>query len=455
MLDPIYFQEKVAELEKSLRDRNADAEMISSISGLSKKRRELIQQTETLKAKRNTVSQEIAQLKAAAKSDPSAGAQADKRVQEMRAVGDQIKLIDEELKTVEEKFKDLAMRLPNMPHSSVPVGKGSEDNKEIRQWGTPAKFPFTPQDHVSIGEKLGILDFARATKLSGARFALYYGAGAALERALIQFMLDEQTQTGGYKEVIPPFLVNRETMTGTGQLPKFEEDLFKTAVGDPSKDAAKGAEGARELFLIPTSEVPLTNIYRDEIIEPGKLPIRLTAYSPCFRSEAGSYGKDTRGLIRQHQFQKVEMVKITDADTSFDELEGMVKNAEHILQRLELPYRVMLLCTGDMGFSATKTYDLEVWLPSQNAYREISSCSNCGDFQARRAGIRFKTDNQAKPKLVHTLNGSGLAVGRTFLAVLENGQDAQGNVRIPKALTPYLKGKPGFTEEAGQLWIKA
>jgi seryl-tRNA synthetase len=451
MLDPVYFQEKISDLEKALKNRNAGSDITADLSMLSKKRKELIQQTETLKAKRNSTTQEISQLKAKAKSDPAAGALADQKVIEMRAVGDQIKAIDEELKAVELRFTDLAMRIPNIPHPSVPVGAEADKNVEMRKWGTPTKLSFAPKDHVAIGEQLGILDFERASKLSGSRFALYYGAGATLERALISFMLDQHTCESTYQEVIPPFLVNRDSMTGTGQLPKFEEDLFKTAVGDPIKDP----EGSRELFLIPTSEVPLTNIYRNEIIEPGKLPIHMTAYSPCFRSEAGSYGKDTRGLIRQHQFQKVEMVKIVESETSYSELDSMVKDAEKVLQRLELPYRVMLLCTGDMGFSAAKTYDLEVWLPSQNAYREISSCSNCEDFQARRAAIRYKSDAQGKAKLAHTLNGSGLAVGRTFVAILENYQDEKGNVRIPKALEPYVESKRGFVREGGHLWIKA
>ena len=442
MLDPVYFQEKVGELETALKRRNADPEFISGLTALSKKRRELIQETERLKAQRNSASQEIAQLKAKAKTDPAAAAEADKKVLAMREVGDRIKAFDEELKQIQERLSDLALRIPNIPDSTVPDGKGSEDNKEVRRWGEPKKMTFQPKDHVALGESLGILDFDRAGKLSGARFALYLGAGAALERALIQFMLNLHTREHGYQEVIPPFMVNRASMTGTGQLPKFEEDLFKTTVGD------------RELFLIPTSEVPLTNIYRDEIIEPGKLPIYLTAYSPCFRSEAGSYGKDTRGLIRQHQFQKVEMVKLVEPEKSFDELEAMTRNAEKVLQLLEIPYRVMALCAGDMGFGATKTYDIEVWLPGQSAYREISSCSNCGDFQARRASIRFKKEAQGKAQLVHTLNGSGLAVGRTFIAVLENYQDAEGNIQIPKVLHPYLEGCPGFVKEGGQLWLR-
>jgi seryl-tRNA synthetase len=442
MLDSRYFQENVSELENALKRRNADPELVARLSQLSRKRKELIQETESLKAKRNAASQEIAQLKAKAKSDPAAAAEAEQKVLAMRQVGDRIKAMDEELKPVEEQLQDLALRIPNIPHTSVPDGGGTEGNLEVRKWGVPRKLDFEPKDHVALGESLGILDFERAGKISGARFALYMGAGAALERALIQFMLDLHTRSHGYREAIPPFMVNRASMTGTGQLPKFEQDLFKTQVAD------------RELFLIPTSEVPLTNIYRDEILEKDALPVYLTAYSPCFRSEAGSYGKDTRGLIRQHQFQKVEMVKLTEPEKSYEELEKMTQNAEKVLQELELPYRVMALCTGDMGFSAAKTYDLEVWLPGQNTYREISSCSNCEDFQARRAGIRYRPEPQGKPRLVHTLNGSGLAVGRTWIAILENFQDAEGNVCIPKVLNRYLEGAPGFVMENGRLWIK-
>jgi seryl-tRNA synthetase len=442
MLDPRYFQDQVTELEKGLKRKNASPDLVSRLAELSRKRKTLVHETETLKAERNKASQEIAQLKSKSKTDPAAAAAADKRVVEMRAVGDRIKAMDEELKGIEQSLSDEALRIPNLPHASVPEGAGPEDNVEARKWGEPRKFSFKPLEHVDLGEKLGILDFERAGKLSGARFALYLRQGAALERALIQFMLDLHTREHGYQEVIPPFMVNRESMTGTGQLPKFEEDLFKTGVGE------------RELFLIPTSEVPLTNIVRDEILEPGKLPLYFTAYSPCFRSEAGSYGKDTRGLIRQHQFQKVELVKIVEPEKSYDELEKMTANAERVLQMLGLPYRTMLLCGGDMGFGASKTYDIEVWLPGQNAYREISSCSNCEDFQARRAQIRFRPEAQGKPKLAHTLNGSGLAVGRTFIAILENYQDEQGNVEIPQALHRYLDGAPGFTREGSKLWIR-
>jgi seryl-tRNA synthetase len=448
MLDPVYFQEKLPALQEAMKRRRADSKLIDRLGELSSSRKELIQETEKLKALRNAASQEIAQLKAKAKSDPAAAASADKKVAEMREVGDRVKGLDEKLKQIEEELQSLALRIPNIPHASVPNGEDATSNTEVRKWGTPKSFDFTPKDHVDLGEKLGIIDFERASRLSGARFALYLGAGAALERALIQFMLDLHTREHGYREVIPPFMVNRATMTGTGQLPKFEEDLFKTHVGDEKKG------DARELFLIPTSEVPLTNIHREEILEPGKLPLYLTAYSPCFRSEAGSYGKDTRGLIRQHQFQKVELVKLALPENSYDELEGMVKNAEKVLQLLDLPYRVMALCTGDMGFSAAKTYDLEVWLPAQKAYREISSCSNCEDFQARRAQIRFRAEAQGKPRFAHTLNGSGLAVGRTFIAILENYQDSAGNIRIPKALHRYLDGAPGFTKDGQELWIK-
>ncbi|OFZ20077.1 MAG: serine--tRNA ligase [Bdellovibrionales bacterium GWB1_55_8] len=442
MLDPKYFDEKVAELEHGLRRRGADPQLIQRIGDLASRRRALIQETEKLKANRNVVSQEIAKLKARAKTDPAAAAEADQKVIAMRLVGDQIKNLDVELREIEDNLKDLSLRVPNIPQASVPEGRDSAANVEVRKWGVPKKMTFEPKDHVALGETLGILDFERAGKLAGARFCLYLGAGAALERALIQFMLDLHTREHCYQEAIPPFMVNRESMTGTGQLPKFEEDLFKTQLAD------------RELFLIPTAEVPLTNIYRGEILEPGSLPVYLTAYSPCFRSEAGSYGKDTRGLIRQHQFQKVELVKLTSPESSQEELEGMVRNAEKVLQTLEIPYRVMALCAGDMGFSAAKTYDIEVWLPGQNTYREISSCSNCEDFQARRAGIRFRQEAQGKPQFVHTLNGSGLAVGRTFIAVLENYQDAAGNIEIPKALHRYLEGAPGFVREGERLILK-
>ncbi len=442
MLDPRYFQDKIEELEKGLAKKHFAQDQISAITAQSKRRKELILQADALKAKRNQVSQQIAQLKAKAKADPAAGAEADKLVLEMRGVGDQIKILDEELKLVEDKFSNEVLRIPNLPHESVPEGADLESNREVRRHGEPKKFSFAPKEHGELGEKLGILDFERAAKISGSRFTIYRGAGARLERALIQFMLDLHTREHGYEEIIPPFMVTRKSMTGTGQLPKFEEDLFRTTIG-----------AERELFLIPTSEVPLTNIYADEIIEPGKLPFYFTAYSPCFRSEAGSHGKDVKGLIRQHQFQKVEMVKICEAEKSYDELEKMVKNAEKVLELLGLPYRTMLLCGGDMGFGASKTYDLEVWIPTQNTYREISSCSNCEDFQARRAQIRYRSEPGGKPKLAHTLNGSGLAVGRTLVAILENFQNENGEVRVPEALHCYVHGAPGFEKRGNEIWI--
>jgi len=441
MLDPRLFLDQIETLEKGLAKKHFPSEEISKIVASSKLRKELIQETEALKAKRNAGSQQVGQLKAKAKTDPTAAAEADKLMVEMREIGDRSKVLDEKLKVVQEHLDDMSLRLPNLPHESVPEGAGAEGNREVRKWGAPTKHSFPAKDHVALAESLGVIDFERAAKISGARFAIYRGAGARLERALIQFMLDLHTGEHGYEEIIPPFLVSRKALTGTGQLPKFEEDLFKTAVGD------------RELFLIPTSEVPLTNIAADEIMEPGKLPLSFTAYSPCFRSEAGSYGKDVRGLVRQHQFQKVEMVKIVDETTSFDELEKMTKHAERVLELLGLPYRTMLLCGGDMGFGAAKTYDLEVWLPAQDTYREISSCSNCGDFQARRAAIRYRTEAGGKPKLAHTLNGSGLAVGRTFVAILENGQNEKGEVKIPGALHKYIEGAKGFEKRGADLWM--
>jgi seryl-tRNA synthetase len=441
MLDPRFFQDHLDTLEKGLAKKLFPSEEISKIAEYGKRRKELILETETLKSKRNQGSQQVGVLKGKAKSDPKAAEEADRLMAEMRTIGDRVKALDEELKTVQEQLDGMSLRLPNLPDASVPEGKDAEGNREVRRWGEPKKLSFEAKDHVALGEALGILDFERATKISGARFTLYRGAGARLERALIQFMLDLHTGEHGYEEIIPPFLVTRKALTGTGQLPKFEEDLFKTSVGD------------RELFLIPTSEVPVTNIVADEILDGTKLPMYFTAYSPCFRSEAGSYGKDVRGLVRQHQFQKVELVKITSEETSFDELEKMTKNAEKVLELLGLPYRTMLLCGGDMGFGAAKTYDLEVWLPAQNTYREISSCSNCTDFQARRAQIRYRAEANGKPKLAHTLNGSGLAVGRTFVAILENFQNEKGEVRIPEALHCYVHGAKGFEKRGSEIWM--
>lgn len=454
MLDPKYLNEQVEVLEAGLKKRNFSTDFIQQVKTLSLKRKELISKVEQLKARRNQVSAEVAQLKAQSKTNPDAAKKADELVLKMREEGDQVKSIETELKTVEEQLQHESFRIPNLPHESVPVGEDAQGNQVVRcwsPWGNSAadikKHSFESKDHVTLGEDLKIINFDKASKMSGARFSVYLGAGAALERALIQFMLDLHTRQHGYQEVIPPFLVNRAALTGTGQLPKFEEDLFKTGVDD------------RELFLIPTSEVPLTNLVREEILSHQELPLYFTAYSPCFRSEAGSYGRDTRGLIRQHQFQKVELVKIAKPEESFNELEKMVKNAEKVLELLELPYRTMLLCTGDMGFGATKTYDLEVWLPSAQAYREISSCSNCGDFQARRAQIKYRPEMgpgqsaASKPVFAHTLNGSGLAVGRTFVAILENFQNEAGEIKIPKVLYRYLEGAPGITQKNGELWI--
>lgn len=441
MLDLRYLEENPSEFKERLAKRGVGPDVVARLADAGGARRALLKEVESKKALRNAASQEIAKLKARAKQDPAAAKLAEEEVLRMRAVGDEISSLDAKLKELEETLnRDLAS-VPNLPHASVPPGKGAEENVEVKKWGTPVTLPFPAKDHVALGEALGILDFERASKISGARFSVYLGAGASLERALIQFMLDLHTREHGYQEVIPPFMVNRESMMGTGQLPKFEEDLFKTAVAD------------RDLFLIPTSEVPLTNLRRDELMEGSVLPLYYTAYSPCFRSEAGSYGKDTRGLIRQHQFQKVELVKIVRPESSYEELEKMTRNAEAVLERLGLPYRTMLLCSGDMGFSGAKTYDLEVWLPAQNSYREISSCSNCEDFQARRAQIRFREDVKAKPRLAHTLNGSGLAVGRTFVAILENFQNEAGEVKIPRVLNRYLDGAPGFVKRGEDLWI--
>lgn len=366
---------------------------------------------------RNSVSAEISKMK-------KNGEDASEKILSMRTLGDKIAETDKKLKEVEQGLRDIMLTIPNMPDASVPVGKDDTENPEVRKWGEPTHFDFEPKAHWDLGEDLGILDSNRAAKVSGGRFYYYLGLGARLERAVYNFMLDQHTQKDGYTEVIPPYIVNRETMTGTGQLPKFHEDMYRL-------------EGM-EMYLIPTAEVPLTNYYRDEIIDGAKLPIYLTAFTPCFRAEAGSAGRDTRGLIRQHQFHKVEMVKFTKPEDSFDELEKLTHDAEGILQALGLPYHVVCLCTGDLGFSATKCYDIEVWFPAQNKYREISSCSNCVDFQARRANIRFRRDSKSKPEFVHTLNGSGLAVGRTVAAILENYQQADGSIVVPEVLRPYM-----------------
>ncbi len=422
MLDMKFIRDNLDQAEASLATRGGNISL-ARFRELDEQRRRLLTESESLKALKNSASEEIAKVK-----DKST---VKDKIAEMKEVSARIKGLDDELKTVEEAFTALLMTIPNLPHPSTPVGKSEDENVEVRRWGTPPSFDFEPKPHWELAENLDILDFERAAKITGARFCLSKGAGARLERALISFMLDLHTTEHGYTEVLPPFMVNRASMTGTGQLPKFEEDLFRLV--DP------------DYLLIPTAEVPVTNIHRDEILKKSELPICYTAYTPCFRREAGSYGKDTRGLIRQHQFNKVELVKFVHPDESQAELEQLTSHAEKVLQLLELPYRVMALCSGDIGFSACKTYDLEVWLPGQNAYREISSCSSFGDFQARRASIRFREDDKSKPEFVHTLNGSGLAVGRTLVAILENYQQADGSVLIPAALRPYLGGMEKIT----------
>jgi seryl-tRNA synthetase len=420
MIDLKFVRKNPDLVKEGLRKRNSSTEIVDKFLEVDEVRRQKIAFVEQMKNERNTVSEEIGRLK-------KAGQKAEEKVLKMRAASQKIKEVDEEVRGIEEELAQLLLAIPNLPHQSVPVGTDESANREERRWGTPPEFTFQPQPHWDLGEQLAILDFERAAKVTGARFVFYKGWGARLERALINFMLDVHTGEHGYQELLPPFMVNRESMTGTGQLPKFAEDMFHLE--------------NTEYFLIPTAEVPVTNFYREEILAEEQLPLYHVAYSPCFRAEAGAHGRDTRGLIRQHQFNKVEMVKFCHPTTSYEELEKLTANAERILQLLELPYRVMTLSSGDLGFSAAKTYDLEVWLPSAGMYREISSCSNYEDFQARRANIRFRPAGGAKPEFVHTLNGSGLAVGRTVAAVLENYQEEDGSVRIPKVLQPYLGGR--------------
>jgi seryl-tRNA synthetase len=422
MLDINFVRSNFELVTQKLGSRNFPADTLNRFSELDTRRRSLIGSRDDMKAKRNSESQEIGKLMKAGQKD-----EAESRRQAVRDLGEQITATETELEVIEEELKSLMANLPNLPNDAVPQGKDESANVEVKKWGEPRRFDFEPLDHVDIGEKLGILDFARATKIAGARFSILTGLGARLERALINFCLDMHTKHHGYTEIVPPLMVNTKTLFGSGQLPKFEDDLFKLT-------------DERNFYLIPTSEVPLVNIYAEEILEGAQLPIRMTAYTPCFRSEAGSYGKDTRGLIRQHQFDKVELIKITKPEESYDELEALTRNAEAILEALGLPYRTIVLSTGDMGFSAAKTYDIEVWLPSQNTYREISSCSNCESFQARRAQIRFRRDANSKPEFAHTLNGSGLAIGRTWLAIIENYQQADGSVTVPETLRPYLDG---------------
>jgi seryl-tRNA synthetase len=431
MLDLSFVRANLELVEGKLRDRGQDpAELLGDFRALDKDRRERITEAEQLKAQRNKLSEEVARLK-------KSGQDASAVMEETRSLKAKTEELEAAAAEAEAKMQAILARIPNLPAADVPVGKSEQENVEIKRWGEKPKFGFVPKPHWEIGEQLGILDFERAAKLSGARFAVYWGAGARLERALISFMIDIHTREHGYTEVLPPFMVNSKSLFGTGQLPKFADDLFR-CVDEQGYEA--GVYRDNDHWLIPTAEVPMTNLYRDEVLDDAQLTQSLVAYTPCFRSEAGSYGKDVRGIIRQHQFQKVELVKFTRPEDSEAEHEKLTRDAETVLERLGLPYRRVLLCTGDMGFSAAKTFDLEVWLPGQNLYREISSCSNCGDFQARRANIRYRPKGQNKSALVHTLNGSGLAVGRTWLAIIENYQQADGSVRVPETLIPYMGG---------------
>lgn len=419
MLELAYLREHIEQVKKAFRDRGlADTELDEFLLR-DEKRRHAIRDVEALKAERNQANAQIGRFKQEGKDTAPL-------LNRMKEVSARIKELDKEVAALDEEMRALLLRIPNIPHLSVPVGHSPAENQEVRRWGTPPKFSFEPKPHWELGASLGILDLERAAKIAGARFALYAGAGARLERALANFMMDLHTREHGYLEVLPPFIVNASALEGTGNLPKFAADLFKL-------------EGT-DYYLIPTAEVPVTNIFREETLDPAKLPLKLVAYTPCFRSEAGSYGKETRGIVRQHQFQKVELVKWARPEQSYDELESLTRDAETILQRLGLAYRVVVLCTGDMGFAAAKTYDIEVWLPSQNAYKEISSCSNFEAFQARRAGIRYRLPGKTKTDYVHTLNGSGLAIGRTWMALIENYQQGDGTVVMPPALRPYLDG---------------
>jgi seryl-tRNA synthetase len=424
MLEAKYIREHLDEVRErlALRGQAINLDHFVLIDG---ERRKTIQEWERLRALQKKVSDEVSKKK-------REGRDASDLIEEMKKVSQDLKGLDGVIEEKERILQDFLLTIPNLPHASVPAGKDPSDNLEVKQWGEIPKFDFEPKPHWDLGEELGILDFKNGAKITGARFTLYWDLGAKLERALINFMLDLHTREHGYREVLPPFIVNRKTMTGTGQLPKFEEELFKV-------------EGT-DYFLIPTAEVPVTNIHQDEVLEEKVLPLYYTAYTPCFRKEAGSYGKDTRGLIRQHQFNKVELVKFTKPENSYDELEKLLSNAEEVLKRLNLPYRVVNLCSGDLGFSASKTYDIEAWLPGQNTYKEISSCSNFEDFQARRAKIRYRIAGKNKTEYVHTLNGSGLAVGRTLVAILENYQQADGSVVIPEALRPYMNGVERITK---------
>ena len=416
MLDARFVRDNPEEVINALKNRGYDPGVIDDFLKIEEQRRALLLNVERYRQERNALSEEISRMK-------KEGADVTKETEKARSISDAIKTKEETLRELEEKTKDFLLNVPNIPHESVPIGKDETENRELRRWGEPRQFDFEPMNHWDIGEMLNIIDFERASRIAGARFALMIGMGAKLERALMNFMLDLNTSKG-YREVFPPIIVNRESMIGTGQLPKFAQELF--IIKDP------------EFYLIPTAEVPVTNIHRGEILKEEDLPIYYTAYTPCFRREAGSYGKDVRGLIRQHQFNKVELVKFVRPEDSYNELESLTRDAEEILQKLGLPYRAIALCTGELGFSASKTYDLEVWLPAQQKYREISSCSNFIDYQARRANIRFRREGKKGTEFVHTLNGSGLAIGRTLIAVLENYQQKDGSVVIPEALMPYM-----------------
>ncbi|MCT2536961.1 serine--tRNA ligase [Aquibacillus koreensis] len=420
MLDMKYLRSNFDEVKAKLQHRGEDLSDLDKFGDLDVRRRELIAETEELKAKRNDVSKQISVLKKEKKD-------ADDLILEMRQVGDKVKEIDTELKEVEEQLETLLLSIPNIPHESTPIGESEDDNVEARKWGEVPTFDFEYKAHWDLATELGILDFERAAKVTGSRFVFYKGLGARLERALMSFMMDLHADEHGYEEMLPPYMVNRASMTGTGQLPKFEEDAFKIQDW--------------EYFLVPTAEVPVTNYYRDDILKAEQLPQKFVAFSASFRSEAGSAGRDTRGLIRQHQFNKVELVQFVKPEDSYQVLEELTGHAEKVLQLLELPYRVMSMCTGDLGFTAAKKYDIEVWMPSNETYREISSCSNFEDFQARRAGIRFRREEKGKPEFVHTLNGSGLAIGRTVSAIMENYQQADGSIVIPEVLRPYMGGK--------------
>ncbi|THB77548.1 MAG: serine--tRNA ligase [Desulfobulbaceae bacterium] len=422
MLELRFIRENIELVKEKTAKRGMATDLLDQFMKLDAQRLEILGEVEQLKNRRNTVSREISTYKKSGDDEAAAPL-----IDEMKQANERIKVLDNDLAALMEQLEDIVMSIPNLCDDSVPEGQDDSDNIEVKLWGDKPDFSFTPKPHWDLGTELGVLDFERAAKLSGARFALLSGFAARLERALANFMLDLQTEQHGYQEILPPYLVNTPTMTATGQLPKFADDLFKIDSWD--------------LYLIPTAEVPVTNIHRDETIDEQELPLKYTAFTPCFRSEAGSYGRDTRGLIRQHQFNKVELVKFTTPESSFDELERLLEDAEKVLQLLNIHYRVVTLCSGDLGFSATKTYDIEVWLPGQNAYREISSCSNFLDFQARRGAIRYRPEGEKKSKLVHTLNGSGLAVGRTLLAVMENYQNEDGTISVPEVLEPYLQSR--------------